>query len=714
MKKLSLFLLCFVGVLFSLQAQNKELTIEDAVVNQWRALYPEYRLNLMWKGTSDTYAYVKGYSELIEAKYNTTETTTLTTVAVLNSSLASYGIEKMSYFPFDFQWVNNSSIYFQEETHAFIYNTATKAVEFHVEIPENAENVTFCKENKTIAYTIENDLYIVSEKGTKTVASSDDENFVFGQSVSRNEFGINGGIFWSPKGNYLAFYKKDETDVESYPIVDVTTSIAEHTPIKYPMAGRSSEHVTLGVYDMNTGSTIYIENEPESEKYLTAISWEPSEANIYIAVLNREQNHMKFNKYDVKTGNFQKTLFEETNPKYVEPENAAIFLPNSSTEFLWYSERDGYKHLYQYNTDGTLLKQVTKGKWLVTSFLGFSKDGKSIFFTSTEASPLENNLYSVSLKNGNLQRITTISGTHEVQMNGEDMFIDEFSNTEIPRIINILDKDGKVVTSLLTAANPMKNYKLGTHKISTITAADGKTDLYYSLITPPDFDPTKKYPAIVYVYGGPHAQMITNSWLGGVGLWQYYMAQKGYVMLIVDNRGSDNRGLEFENVIHRQCGVNEMADQMKGVELLKSLGYVDMNRIGVHGWSYGGFMTISLMLNHNDVFKVGCAGGPVIDWKYYEVMYGERYMDTPEENPEGYEKASLLNKARNLEGKLLIIQGGVDPVVVWQHSQSFLVKCIEEGVLLDYFVYPTHEHNVSGMDRLHLMRKITQYFDENL
>jgi dipeptidyl-peptidase-4 len=250
--------------------------------------------------------------------------------------------------------------------------------------------------------------------------------------------------------------------------------------------------------------------------------------------------------------------------------------------------------------------------------------------------------------------------------------------------------------------------------ISTIKAADGVTDLYYRLIKPNNFDPKKKYPAIIYVYGGPHAQLVNNRWLGGARMWQYYMAQKGYVMLTVDNRGSANRGLKFENVIHRQLGVNESADQMKGVELLKNLGYVDSERIGVHGWSFGGFLTTSLMLKKTDVFKVGVAGGPVIDWKYYEVMYGERYMDTPLENPKGYRESNLKNYVPNLKGKLLIIHGASDNTVVWQNSLSFVHECVKQDVLLDYFVYPRHEHNVRGIDRVHLMRKITQYFDDFL
>jgi dipeptidyl-peptidase-4 len=247
-----------------------------------------------------------------------------------------------------------------------------------------------------------------------------------------------------------------------------------------------------------------------------------------------------------------------------------------------------------------------------------------------------------------------------------------------------------------------------------LTADDGTTNLYGRLIKPTNYDPSKKYPVIVYVYGGPHTQLVTNSWLGGARLWEYYMAQKGYVMFTLDNRGSSNRGLEFENAIHRQLGVHELSDQLVGLNFLKSLPFVDSTRIGVHGWSYGGFMAISMMLKSDNRFKVGVAGGPVTDWSLYEVMYGERYMDAPEENPEGYSNANLKNYAKNLKGNLLLIHGDIDPTVVPQHSLNFIHECIKQGVQIDFFIYPRHEHNVRGRDRIHLMQKVTNYFDDYL
>ena len=273
---------------------------------------------------------------------------------------------------------------------------------------------------------------------------------------------------------------------------------------------------------------------------------------------------------------------------------------------------------------------------------------------------------------------------------------------------------GKPARELFRAEDPTVGYNYAPIELGTVKSADGKYDNYYRLIKPLDFDPQKKYPVILYVYGGPHSQMVQNTYLAQLRRWEMYMAQRGYLVYVQDNRGTENRGIAFEQAIHGQCGQAEMADQIEGVKKLMDLPYVDKERIGVHGWSYGGFMTISLFTNYPAIFKVAVAGGPVIDWKWYEVMYGERYMDNPAVNPEGYEKTSLINKAKDLKGKLLICQGAIDPVVVWEHSLSFIRECLKINVQVDYFPYPCAEHNVMGKDRVHLHDKISMYFEDYL
>jgi len=448
---------------------------------------------------------------------------------------------------------------------------------------------------------------------------------------------------------------------------------------------------------------------------MTNITWDPSENFIYVAVLNREQNHLLLNQYDARTGQKTKTLFEESSEKYVEPLNGLYFDPNDPGRFIWLSERDGYTHAYLYNTNGNLIKQLTHGDWVITDFLHWDNRGRYVYFVATDPSPLERRVYRLDVATGNRIALTPDPGTHEVLLSQDDRyFIDSYSSYTVPRRVLLREIGENGSKTIFDAPNPFADLKMGDYKSFTIKAADKKTDLYGYLVLPADLDPNKKYPVVVYVYGGPHAQLVLNTWMGGASGWQYYMAQQGYISMTLDNRGSDNRGRDFEQVIHRNLGKAEMADQMEGIHYLFSLPYVDTNRIGVHGWSFGGFMTTSLILNYPDIFKVAVAGGPVIDWKYYEVMYGERYMDMPAENPEGYELSSTLPQVKNLRGRLMLIHGDIDPTVVWQNSLMFVRKCVSEGKLVDYMVYPQHEHNVRGKDRVHLMRTVTRYFRDNL
>ncbi|MBR4774024.1 MAG: DPP IV N-terminal domain-containing protein, partial [Bacteroidales bacterium] len=569
----------------------------------------------------------------------------------------------------------------------------------------------------------------------KLVERGDGYNIVLGESVHRNEFGIDGGLFWSPKESKLAFYRMDQSMVKDYPLVNTKAREAEPKPIKYPMAGMKSHEVTVGVYDVATEKLVYLNTRKdttvhEREMYLTNIAWSPDERYVFIAKVNREQNHMWLEQYDAVNGQLVKVLFEEENPRYVEPCDPMIFTPKGD-QFLWFSMRDGYKHLYLYNLDGTLVKQVTKGEYEVEGFIQFDKKGENIFIYANKDNLAGRDAYRVNLKSGQMWRITNKyitkgkvkhHGTHSVVLNEDGTcVVDVFSSVLVPAkaIYSSLryKKDGNVefgAKTLYTAENPLKDYAMPDIKLGTIKAADGKTDLYYRLITPPNMEPGKKYPTLVYVYGGPHSQLVTDSWLGGGNLYFLFLAQQGYVVFTLDNRGTDNRGFEFESCTHRHLGEIEMADQMEGVKFLKSLPYVDENRMGVEGWSFGGFMTITMKLAHPEVFKVGCAGGPVIDWKWYEIMYGERYMDTPQENPEGYEANSLLNKAKNLEGHLLVIQGAEDNTVVPQHSTEFIERCINNFKQVDYFMYPHHEHNVRGPERNHLYKKMFDYYETYL
>ncbi len=624
-----------------------------------------------------------------------------------------------------FPWEDKNIMLFQQSNYMVYYDFGQKKITnlFYLSSQSPAENVDFCNKNGYAAYTVNNNLFI-NNKGdydkivnpVLTGENSDDKDILYGQAVHRNEFGIMKGTFWSPKGNYLAFYRMDQTMVTDYPLVDISPRIAKLNKIKYPMAGMNSHKVSIGLYNISTGKILYLQTGDPANRYFTNIAWSPDETKIYVIELNREQNHSQLVCYNALTGKRENVLIEEKHDKYIEPMHAILFVKGNDEQFIYQSQRDGFNHLYLYNSNGKLLRQLTSGKWVVQKVLGFDKSGKNMFFTSTEQSPLESRLYKLNLKTGKRFLLTPEAGVHNIQMSSSgNYFIDNYSSAEIPRIINIAETGkGRILQNMLTAKNPFEGYEMPIIETGTIKAADGITDLYYRMVKPVDFDPNKKYPAIIYVYGGPHAQMIHNNFNWDVRGWDIHMAQKGYIMFTLDNRGSDNRGRDFEDVTFRRLGVEEGKDQVKGAEFLKSLPYIDGNRIGVHGWSFGGHMTIALMLRYPEIFKVGVAGGPVIDWKYYEIMYGERYMDTPQTNADGYEECNLNNLAKNLKGHLLVIHDDSDHTCVLQHSLSFMKACIEARTYPDLFIYPGHDHNVKGRDRVHLHEKITRYFENYL
>ena len=611
------------------------------------------------------------------------------------------------------KFLNNSKAYFSQKGKYFwLQKTGNswQKTEF-ASIPEEAENAQLLPDNQTIIYTIKNNLFVNVNGKTLKITDDQNENIINGQSVHRNEFGIDGGIFAAPNFQKIAFYRMDQSMVTDYPIIDWSVTPAENHNIKYPMAGNKSHEVSIGIFDVKTQTKKFLNIEGDKEQYLTSVTWSPDSKSIFVAVLNRAQNHMKLNQYDAETGNLVKTLFEEKDEKYVEPQHPLTFLPGSNKDFIWQSQSTGYNHLFWYNTDKGLVKQITKGDWLVNEILGFNEKKKEIYFSSTKETPLEKHLYKVNWQTSKITRLDKDAGVHNgiLSKDGTHLY-DVFANASTPRIANIINTQTLQTKNILTAENPLKNFQRPEIQNITLKADDG-TPLYGKLILPTDFDKTKKYPVIVYLYNGPHLQLVTNNFPASGNLWYEYMAQRGYIVFTMDGRGSSNRGTQFEQAVFRNLGETEMKDQLKGVEYLKSLPFVNAEKMGIHGWSFGGFMTTSFMLKYPEVFKAGVAGGPVIDWTLYEIMYTERYMDTPKENPEGYAKANLLDKVQNLKGKLLMIHGAQDDVVVWQHSVKFLKSAVDKGVQLDYFVYPGHPHNVSGKDRVHLMQKVTDYFD---
>jgi dipeptidyl-peptidase-4 len=703
----------------------QKLTIEETVTGA-RKYAPTSLTAVQWRKDSKSVAYLSSdFTNLMERSATSGWTvTTLATKsefeAALKEALPTDEFVLRT-FPFTIEWKSNNT--FQTEIasktnqYQVTYDVITKKITSKIGYALEGSQARFAS-NSNVAWLKDNNIRITSNNKTIEVTNDENPAIVNGSDyVHRQEFGIDRGMWWNASGTQLAYYRKDETMVGNYPIINWNEREAVNKDLKYPMAGMTSEQVTLVLYDVASGKKVTLQTGEPKDQYLTMVSWEPTGKYIFVGVLNRDQNHLKFNKYDASTGAFVKTLFEEKATTWVEPQHALTFVPNNPNQFVYQTDFNGYNQMYLYTTDGKLLKNLGFNDVVVTNLLGFDATNSKINYIGTANNGLDRQLYQVDLKSGKTIQLTTISGTHNASVSSDGLLVlDQYSNATTPNEISILNIKTKMATTTLVKADNPFTGKIDMPRIEmvTLTAADGTTPLNGRLIYPANFDATKKYPVMVYVYGGSHAQLVTNKWLSGAGYFDMYMAQQGYVVFTLDNRGSDARGKKFCEVTHRNLGVNEMADQMKGVDFLKSKSFVDTNKIGVFGWSFGGFMTTSLLTSQPDTFKVGVAGGPVIDWKYYEIMYGERYMDTPQDNPEGYAKASLLDKVKNLKGRLLVIHGAQDPVVVQQHSMSFIEASIKGGKQVDYFLYPNHEHNVSGRDRIHMYAKIADYFDVHL
>jgi len=704
MKRKLLLFIALLAFTFQVYAQ-KQLTIEDAFSP---ALNPKNLRGIQWMGSSNKLAWYesKGTEDfMITCKASDSRKDTVLRAAELQNDFKRFPL---------LTWIDDSQFYYTHKGNVYLYNLKQKAQTVANVFDEKAENIEIHPKTLNVAFTKGNNLFVSINKAEYAITEDTKPGVVNGVAVHRNEFGIKKGIFWSEEGNYLAWYRMDESMVTDYPLVDLDSLPAKARMIKYPMAGQKSHIVKVGVFNVKSKKSVFLSTGEPQDQYLTNIGFTPDATSITVAIVNRAQNHMKLNIYDSENGQFLKTLIDEKDAKYVEPEHPALFLGKKGNEFVWQSEREGTNQLYLYNIKGELIYKITESSSTITDVYGANKSGSKVYYQLATNDGLDREIYEVNVKSGKSKALSSGMGTVNATFSdSKEYFLANFSSPIVPRILSVIDNAGIEKQELFQSENPLVNYYMPRAEIIKLRANDS-TVLNARVIKPLNFDPAKTYPVIVYVYGGPHAQMVTNNWLTGANLWMNYMASEGYVMFTIDNRGSSGRGQAFESVTHRKLGTVELEDQLVGVEWLATRPWVNTSRIGVHGWSFGGFMTTTMLTKAPGAYKIGVAGGPVMDWKMYEIMYTERYMDTPEENPDGYATANLLNQAKNLNKKLMLIHGTADDVVVWQHSQAFVKKCVDEGKLVDYMIYPGHAHNVVGKDRLHLYKTITRYFKENL
>ena len=722
MKQMNLRSSLLIGLLLltgTLMGQTKKsFTLDDLMwggSNYWN-LQPKNLYTAFW-GSKLMQLEVEAVKTCTDEKGKRVKAQTLFTAAdvkaLITDETKGRGLNLMQA---SFPYPNKTLALLHTNRSNLLYDWKKKAIVWQAERDSVRVNEEFNIPSRSEVYAKDFDLYLRTADGkAHRITTDGSKDIVYGQAVHRDEFGIKKGAYFSPSGQLLAYYRMDQSMVEDYPLVDIFTREAKLDAIKYPMAGMTSHKVTVGIYNPKTEQTVWLQAGDPTDRYFTNISWAPDEKTIYMIEMPRSQKKTELVAYDVATGQRKGVLYTETHEKYVHPMHPLTFLPWDSSKFIYQSEKDGYNHLYLFDTKGKELKQITKGEFVVLDLVGFNTKTKSVIIQSNEAHPLHHNYYAVNIDNGKRTLLDNGKGTHRAMLSPDGtMLFDRWSEPDVFRKIAVRNTATANATLLQTDASPWQAYNVPEISSGSLTAADGHTKLFYRLVKPVNFDPNKKYPTVVYVYGGPGVRNVDASWNYAARSWEIYMAQKGYVIFVLDNRGSSERGFAFETATYHRLGQEEMKDQMRGVDYLKSLPYVDANRIGVHGWSYGGFMTTSLITNYPDVFKVGVAGGPVIDWKYYEVMYGERYMGTPQENPEGYAQSSLLNKAKDLKGRLQIIIGYNDPVCVPQHSLAFLRACEDAGTQPDFFTYPGQGHNMMGKDMVHLHERITRYFEDYL
>ena len=532
--------------------------------------------------------------------------------------------------------------------------------------------------------------------------------------VYPEELDIQTAHWWSPDSTKIAFLQLDESPVGKYPLVNELAYGGELIEERYPIAGSPNPIARVGVVPVSGGAVRWMDTGADKSVLLARVDWLRDSRRVAIQRLTRVQNRLDLLFADAASGRAQ-TVLTEMDQSWINIADDLHFF-NDGQRFLWSSERSGFRHLYLHDLSGKQLAQLTRGNWQVEGVEQVDEAGGQVYFTSTEVSPIERHLYRVSLSGGDPVRLTRERGNHGVTLApAARHFLDTYSTAMTPSRQDLYKADGSRVTALAeNKVAELDAFQLSPVEFFTVPGADG-TLLHASLIKPRDFDPTRKYPVLVYTYGGPHVQLVRDVWQGANFLWNQMMAQKGFLIFTVDNRGSAGRGHAFESAILRRFGEVELADQLAGVAWLKRQSYVDGDRVGIWGWSYGGYMACLAMLRAGDTFKAGFAGAPVTDWRYYDTIYTERYMGLPQDNPNGYRDSSPVNYAAGLRGKLLVAHASGDDNVHFGNTLGLADKLVEAQKYAEFLIYAGRGHGITDPPaRIHIYNRVTQFFLENL
>jgi len=600
----------------------------------------------------------------------------------------------------------------------FLYELNTKLFRRLTNVSEPQYNVKFSPDGKSFGFVRGNNIYTIDiVTGIEHQATTDGgEHIINGRFdwVYEEEFGISDGWQWSPDGKRIAFWRLDENRVPEYTLTQWDSLYLQLIPMRYPKPGERNSIVKIGVLDVQTKATQWMDIGANDDIYIPRIHWTCDNNTLSIQRLNRAQNILELLYADVSTGATRVVLREEEE-KWLEIHDILTFLDDG--KFVWLSERDGFRHFYLYKNDGTLINQITKGEWETDAYYGVDQKSNMLYFSSTESTPLDRQIYKIRLDGKKKMQLTSKSGTHSARFSPTyEYFLDTFSNASTPSTISLLNNDGELVALILDNSVPaLRDYRLGKTNFLTFTTTDG-VSLNASLLKPVDFDSTKTYAVLMFTYGGPGSQEVRNRWGKTADqLWYSLLTQKGYLIFVVDNRGTGARGKTFGQLGYRHLGKWEVNDHIEAAKYLAALPYIDKNRIGIWGWSYGGYTSSMVILNGGDYFKAAIAVAPVTDWRFYDDIYTERYMGTPQNNLDGYKESSPITYASKLKGKLLIVHGTSDDNVHFQNTANFVAALEKANKQFSTMFYPGKNHGIAGGNtRLHLYTLMTNFLLANL
>ncbi len=677
---------------------------------------------MKWLPESDRFSFIKADPVTGDQTLWIENAATLQVSKFLTASKAVYVNTKHDSFQIDlkhYTWLpDESGVIFRSYGDLWYYNIVQKKMTRLTASPSDETQETVSPNSQFVAFVRDHDLYVVRLKNGKEyrITNTGNASLINGKLdwVYQEELvgrGFYRAYWWSPDSKYLAYLQFDESPVPQYPLVDWIPYHPTLEMMHYPKAGDPNPIVKLGVAKVqNKPATIWMDTGENTNVYIPRVFWVPGKRQLAFMRLDREQEHLDFLTANTRNGNSQVILREE-DPHWINITGDEEFL-KTKKQFIWESGRTGYRHLYLYNDDGTQIRQLTAGDWMVTDLIGLDEPDGWVYFIATKTDIRQRQLYRVNLDGTNLERVSKAIGTHDPKLSSSgDYYLDWYSDLTIPKQIELHRSNGsEIKTVAVSDTTLLHEYHLPTRDLFTFVGSNGIT-YQASIIKPQQFDPTKKYPVIVYVYGGPLEQEVRRHFYGRRGLFHQMMAKRGYIIFTMDNRGSWGRGHKWESVIDKNLGATELSDQLRGVQYLKSLPYVDSTRIGIWGWSYGGYMTLYAM-THSSAFGAGVSVAPVVDWRDYDTIYTERYMGLPSENPRGYYQSAPRNFASDLHGRLLLMHGTSDDNVHLQNSIQMVNNLIGAEKPFDFMVYPEKKHGISSdSDQTFLYKKLMRHFD---